>query len=71
MNANLNDISRDQLHAVVAGTKIAYASDLGWPIGYWPLVIRVDGVFHKIAEKTPEGGTYRSVAGRTVLIFND
>lgn len=65
-----NTLTGKDLHAVIGGVKIAYASDLGWPMGYWPSVIKVDGVFHRMEEKTPEDATYRSIAGRSVVIFN-
>ena len=53
-------------------TLIADASDLGWPIGYMPLVIKVDGIFCKMQSKNSFHFKYTDLAGRYwVTIYND
>jgi hypothetical protein len=62
---------------MVKSILVREASELGFPVGKWPVEVTVEGVsfMYYRSERDRENGTtvviYRSVAGRELHVLND
>ena len=66
----LNNLSRDQFSGF-EGKLTSFASDLGWPVGYLPKAIKIEGVLFRLTFHDASAFHYESLIGNLTVIFND